>query len=509
MAGRQRTAVVVGLSAVGGLLAFLLVRTSLTDDAYITLTYARNLAEHGEWGIIPGAASNSATSPLNVLLLALGAVVTRWFGDAQPIVALGFVTVGATAALGWAWTRMSVRLRFPAPVALLGVAVVVVNPFVLSAIGLEVLLIPAVVAGLVAATVERRPVWFGVVAGLAVLVRLDLVVFVVTMFAVAMVRAFGRRWWQALAAMIVVALPWYALSWVTFGSAVPDTLVVKQSQDGLFGPWSYATGIGMYLEGVGVPVLLALVPAALGVIALLAAVIVRFVVVDRPALGAVAGLGAGGVAHYVVYVLLGVGPYHWYYVPPLTALAMCAVLALGSWWGHRRGGSGAGPDRRKRPLVAVGLFGAITALVLVTASTEVQRGVPWRSPPIFGNWANAEDYARVGTELGRRVGDVPVRSPGEIGTLAYFCECRIVDPFSDRGRVPELLEARLAEAGPIGSALLEANYLWFDRDREPLDPGYRLLYSPGPGPGPGHGPHTWTVRSDARGIGHFTLVRIR
>ncbi|MCP2255558.1 hypothetical protein LY13_004336 [Prauserella aidingensis] len=524
MAGRKRTAVVVAVSAVAGLAAFLLTRASLTDDAYITLTYARNLAEYGQWGLIPDVTSNSATSPLNVLLLALGIVITGLFGDPQPIVALGFVTVGATAALGWAWARMSARLRFPTSVALLGVAVVVVNPFVLSAIGLEVLLVPAALAGFAAATVERRPVWFGVLAGLTVLVRLDLVVFVVVVFVVATARAVGRRWWQAPVAMVVVALPWYVFSWVVFGSAVPDTLVIKQSQDGLFDPWTYASGIGMYLDGATVAVLLAVVPAGMGVIASLAAVAARIAVPEPPALGAAAALGAGGMAYYLAYVLLGVGPYHWYYVPPLTALAMCAVLALGAWWGQRRGASAdgehgrdreSGPDgtrsgarhvgRRANPVVAIGLLGVIAAVVATTAVVQAQRGVPWRSPTIFGNWASAEDYARVGTELGRRVGDAPVRSPGEIGTLAYFCECRIVDVFSDRGRIPGLLEERLSESGTIGSALLEANYLWFDRDREPLAPEYRLLYSSGPG----RGPDTWTVHSDARGVGHFTLVRIR
>lgn len=96
----MRTAGIVVASAAAGLLAFLLTRTSLTDDAYITLTYARNLAVHGEWGIIPDAAANSATSPLNVLLLALATLLTRLVGDAQPILALGVVTVAATPRSG-------------------------------------------------------------------------------------------------------------------------------------------------------------------------------------------------------------------------------------------------------------------------------------------------------------------------------------------------------------------------------------------------------------------------
>ncbi|KMS87732.1 hypothetical protein ACZ91_29615 [Streptomyces regensis] len=511
----MRTAGIVVASAAAGLLAFLLTRTSLTDDAYITLTYARNLAVHGEWGIIPDAAANSATSPLNVLLLALATLLTRLVGDAQPILALGVVTVAATAALGWAWARMAARLRFGTPVALLGVAVVVTNPFVLSAIGLEVLLVPAVLAWLAAATVERRPVVFGVAAGVAILVRLDLIVFVLVMVAVAGARALGRGWWRALVAMIAVALPWYLLSWLTFGSAVPDTLVIKQSQDGLFDPWTYASGLGLYLRSADVAVLASLVPAALGVVALLVAVVVRLTVTRRPALGAAAGLGAGGVAYFLVYTALGVGPYHWYYAPPLTSLAMCGVLAAGAWWGLRRAhpeqqedGAGQQEDRTdRRPAGATGAAAVMAVMAVVVAATvvvEVGRGVPWRSPVIFGNWASAEDYARVGEEIGRIVGDDVVRSPGEIGTLAYFCECRIVDPFSDRGRIPELLDERLADSGTVGKALLEFNYLWFDRDREPLTPRYRILYDRGLG----HGPNTWNVHSDAKGTGHFRLVRI-
>ncbi|OLT39068.1 hypothetical protein BJF85_07600 [Saccharomonospora sp. CUA-673] len=503
MSASVRTAGIAGVSALAGALAFLLTRTSLTDDAYITLTYARNLAVHGEWGIIPDAASNSATSPLNVLLLALGTAITRLFGEAQPIAALGAVTVGATAALGWAWARLAAALPFPLPVALLGVAVVVTNPFVLSAIGLEVLLVPAVLAWLAAATAERRPVVFGVAAGLALLVRLDLVVFVAVL---ALVLAAGpcargrvRALPAAAGAAVAVAAPWFVTSWVAFGSAVPDTLVIKQSQDGLFDPWTYATGLGLYLRSDSAVVLLGLVPAAAGAVALLAALgmlaarVVRRVPDEgRPPLGAAVGLGLGGVAYYLVYIALGVGPYHWYYAPPLTALAMCGVLALASAYGARR---------------ARAALAALVAMALVVATTavaEVGRGVPWRSPAIFGNWASAQDYARVGEEIGRIVGDDVVRSPGEIGTLAYFCECRIVDAFSDRGRIPELLEARLADSGSVASALLEVNYLWFDRDREPLTPRYQIRYESGPG----DGPRTWTVHSDAKGTGHFSLVRI-
>lgn len=150
--------------AVLGALVFLVVRGSLTDDSYITLAYAKNLAEHGEWGIIPGSPANSATSPLNVLLLGALTLVTRIAGGSHPVVALGILTVVCGGALGWAWQRIGQVLSLPTAAGVLGITLVLLNPFVLSAIGLEVLLIPAVLLVLTALALEGRAVWFGVAA---------------------------------------------------------------------------------------------------------------------------------------------------------------------------------------------------------------------------------------------------------------------------------------------------------------------------------------------------------
>src|SRR5512138_3978300 len=42
------------------------------DDAWIHLTYARNLAEHGEWAFRLGERSAGSTSPLWTVLLSVG-----------------------------------------------------------------------------------------------------------------------------------------------------------------------------------------------------------------------------------------------------------------------------------------------------------------------------------------------------------------------------------------------------------------------------------------------------
>ncbi|MBA3574606.1 MAG: hypothetical protein H0W37_06505, partial [Pseudonocardiales bacterium] len=51
----------LGAAAAGGLaggLLFSLAYRAMGDDAHITMAYARNLALHGQWGLIPGEMAN-------------------------------------------------------------------------------------------------------------------------------------------------------------------------------------------------------------------------------------------------------------------------------------------------------------------------------------------------------------------------------------------------------------------------------------------------------------------
>ncbi|MGC7100313.1 hypothetical protein ACPZ19_37000 [Amycolatopsis lurida] len=485
---------------------FLVVKDSLTDDAYITLAYAKNLAVHGEWGLIAGEHANSATSPLNILLLALATLLTRIFGDPHPVIALGLVTVAAGAVIGWAWMRLVAALRLPSFAGVLGILVVLLNPFVLSAVGLEVLLIPAALILLTLFAVEGRPVWFGAIAGLAVMIRLDLVVFVLILaFSAAAIR---RKLVKAVLSAVAVAGPWYLFSWIAFGSAVPDTLVIKQLQGGLFGEWSFFTGPVMYFTGRKIVTAVAFAPALAGLFVLVSWFMVRFAVrwekveggreghKEIVKIGPLAALGAGGVVYYGVYTLMGVGPYHWYFVAPIVSLSMSGVAILAFWLARSR------EQERlesRPPALALGLVGlALLGNIAVVAKP----GVPWESPLIFGNWASAPDYARVGKALGERLGGATVSSPGEIGTLAYYCDCKIVDEFSDRGRVVDKVEKRIAEANPITSFALRVNYFFFDRSIKPEPIQYELRYASGPAVGP----DSWTVHSAAKGVGHFSLV---
>src|SRR3972149_1221761 len=74
---RYASIAAIGLAAVslGGYLWFSLETYGLglpLDDAWIHQTYARNLAERGEWAFVPGEASGGSTAPLWTVLLAGG-----------------------------------------------------------------------------------------------------------------------------------------------------------------------------------------------------------------------------------------------------------------------------------------------------------------------------------------------------------------------------------------------------------------------------------------------------
>ncbi|GHF59173.1 hypothetical protein FHX82_000417 [Amycolatopsis bartoniae] len=446
-------------------LTFLVAKDSLTDDAYITLDYARNLAVHGDWALIPGRPANTATSPLHVALLGFVTLLTRLSGSVHPVLALGIVNVGVSAVFGWAWSRM----RLPAVAQVLGIALVLLNPLLLSALGMEVLLIAAMLTLLVAFV--GRPGVFGPLAGLTLLTRLDLVVFVVLIGAAS--AAVRRKLPQVVGWCALVALPWLVFSWLYFGSAVPDTLVIKQLQRSFGGPGYLHTGLD-FMRSSNPVVALSFAPAELGVLAVLAVLLLR------RRFDPFVALGLGALAYCLLYALLRVPPYHWYFVPPVTALSAAAAGIAGQAAKWPRAGAL-----------------TLTALLVAGYAPAFLVPLPWQAPPFFGNWASARDYARVGHELAARVGDRAVGAPGEIGTLAYFCDCTIVDGFSDPGLLAPQIRQRIDNASPVVAWLFRLDYTRFQWSKPPIRLDYQLRYAPGPGP--------WQVCSAAKGIGHLTL----
>jgi hypothetical protein len=481
--------VVPAVAAALAALCFLVVHRSLIDDSYITLSYARNLAEDLHWGLTPFRTANSATSPLNVLVLGLATAVVR---DAVWGLGVVFVLLNALQAAGL--LRLARRLELPWATAPVAHALLLLSPLTLSIVGMEMTLGVTLLVWTVAAAVESRAVAFGVLTAALTLTRVDLLVFPLVLWLAS--RDLRRRTVAVVGAALVAAAPWYLFSWLALGALVPDTLVLKTVSSYSWGPWHFLDGPLLYLGPYPAAVLLTAAPAAAGLAALLAWLLpgVRRWA-GRPGLGAVAALGAGGVAHYAAYSLLAPPPYHWYYAPSVGALTVVAAVA-GGVVAARPAGTTA---RRRRVPAAV--LGVVAGLFLaMEVAFVLQRGLPWTAAPITTNWATPAQYEQIGRDLAARVDDEVVRSPGEIGTIAYSCRCDVVDPFSDRGTLLPQIDQREREAGPVMRTLLELNFAALDRSVPAARPDLALGWIAGP-----DADGDWPSTSSWMGPGAFVL----
>jgi hypothetical protein len=456
------------LGAVGGALVFLAAHRVLIDDAYITLDYARTLAHHGQWALEPGHQSNTATSPLNVLLLA-GLIVL----SGAPVMSVGILLIASLAATGAVLSMTCARLGYSQWLAAVAVSLLVVNPLLISTIGLETYLALALIAALGSAVVARRPVVTGMLCGLIVLTRADLIAFAIA----ALITVAGsspartettrtgttrtgttrtRRVALVVGVASAVAVPWFAASWWWLGSAVPDTLLLKVNE--VWVDRSFANGLWFFWLGYPLAVALSLLSAAFGLVALALWSVVAMRRASWPAAMLAVVWGIGAVLHVTIYLLLKVPPYQWYYGPAIGALSMLAVLSVG------------GLSRRLQ------CAGSSIGMLLIAATAVFLAVQPWTLTTISGNWASASEYAALAARVPP---GTTVESFGEVGTVAYFCDCTIVDRFSDRAQVADLLSAKRAAAGPVMRTLLDWNYHRF-KASPPLRPVYKFAFAEDP-----------------------------
>ena len=355
--------------ALAGAVLFLLAHRGMPDDSYITLDYARNLALHGHWGLTEFRDSNTATSPLNVWLLAAGILVT----GGRPVVAAGLVLVLSTAlAGGWAAGLAHVLGRRRSVVAGLVVGLLVTSPIFASVVGMESFLGAALMVGVARYAAQRRAVAAGVVTGLAVLCRPDLAVPAAVVLAVLFLGAAPRaprRMFLSWGVAAVVVLPWHVWSWFVLGGFVPDTLVIKTG--GAFPNGEvFGNGPAFFFERwpVAMVLIAAVVVAGLG--ALVASALAWARGSGRLADRVVVACGVAGLAHYAVYAWMGVSSYLWYYAPSLGLVTVCAALGAAELSGRRIGALDRRTrrDRRRRhrapdrPGGAVALPGAVRQL---------------------------------------------------------------------------------------------------------------------------------------------------
>jgi hypothetical protein len=195
------------------------------EDAFITLRYARNLAEGHGLVFNVGERVLGTTTPLFALLLAPAGVVAGDAGLVNAARALGILATGATV---WLYFRLCRRAGLsdavPAGAALL--TAVSYELVVASVAGMETMLIVALMLAALVLVAEGRSRAAGVTLGLLMVGRVDGALWVALVL--------GYLWWRerrvpisTLIALGATLLPWLVFATAYYGSPVPHTVVAK------------------------------------------------------------------------------------------------------------------------------------------------------------------------------------------------------------------------------------------------------------------------------------------
>jgi hypothetical protein len=436
------------------------------DDAWIHLTYARNLAEHHAFTYFPGdPTSAGSTSPLYTLLLAAGFLVT---GNEKILsYALGLLFQLLFLLAFGAWARRRLESVAWAAVAVLLVAA---DPRIgiLSVSGMETSLLLFLVALAFLARASGRVALAAVALGLAVWVRPDALVLALVFAVDALLGRFaagaaaparaagaarapargGRTRPRPIAAPqpvatapaaprgsaaalalvpgLVIALAYAAFNEIVGRTPLPNTFAAKTAYYANYPRLDFLRKdvVTCFTNGAW----LALAPFYLGAIAREALLLVR-----RRA-GALRAEAGWAVALVLAYLVLLPFPHRFfrYLVPALPALALLALAGL------RDGAAWLARDRAFRWRALPGVVAiAILALAGGLAARSAARGA---APYAARCRDHHLRHERTGLWLASHTPPGAVIATHDVGAIAFESGRRIVDMVGvvQRGVIPHL-----------------------------------------------------------------------
>jgi len=184
--------------------------------------------------------------------------------------------------------------------------------------------------------------------------------------------------------------------------------------------------------------------------------------------------------HFAAYGLLGVPPYHWYYLHTAIPLALAGsygIAVLATRIAPRALPSAAHVAAACCAPFAAG-FVAFAALY----------GWPLMESPIHSNWATSSEYAADAQWLNREIpADDTILLSGEIGTLAYYSNHALINEFSDQNIAIALARQDRAQSG-LGRFLSDLAPVHLREEALVTCPDYVLEHVPDENRGPVLGP---------------------
>ena len=430
-----------------------LFANALTDDAFITLRYVKTFLDTGTWGFLPGYVTNAVTSPLNIFLLGLASLFLG--ATVNAVIWLSAIILSLTVLI---LVEISSQL-FRNPIfGYLAAVAFVFNPLVISTLGLESILFAGLYVFATYLYLNNKWQLLAITLGLITITRFDgILFFIVTLL---LVPTFKLRV-KFTAIYLLCMIPWYIFSWVYLGSFFPDTLFIKTYQRA-WQHWDFFNGLDLYFRVYQLETILSF--AFLPLFILLFHKRVR----DLPP---IRFLLLTGLAHFVGYSILNVPPYYWYYIPEITASILMGSLGLGILFQD----SNLSVWRKK----------GIQSLILILFIFQpggmfyilTRNGLLVTEMPIHTNWATHEKYKMIGMWLKQHDDGSTILVDGEMGTLGFYCDCRLSSFFSERKWLEQYVQQKITGNG-VKSLLYKVNFLFLNNEKQYPQPGYILAEIP-------------------------------
>ncbi len=358
------------------------------DDTYITLTYARNIAQGHGFVYNGGPIMLGTTSPLLALWLGFWGAVLQTNNMAQ----LALIT-GALAWAGTVWLAfwLGEQLQGPAAGKLMAIlmATLAIWPHVLRA---EFPLLMAFSLLALVLSMRQRYGWAGIFFGLACLTRGDAAL-LAGLSGLAILWQKRRVPWRLVGGFSLVLAPWFLYASLTFGNPLPATLDIKRAHRA-YGIWPHIiTGFWRWFQRTAWPFQLRFALT----------VLLAPIALTRRNLWATVLLG-WGLLHALSYTWLNVPFYFWYVLPIFVIASLGAGLTLATY-------------KQKK-------LSGVLLMVLV-----VLGGVGLNNAVARAERVNPRSQAYLDTAAWLKNNTTPDSTVGyiEIGILAYFSQRPVLD----------------------------------------------------------------------------------
>jgi len=401
------------------------------DDLFITLAYARNIADGHGMVFQEGERILGVTTPLWCWLNALAMMIV----PAAKQSAVGALALAAASHVAAALALYQLAHRIGAGLWS-GLAAIgwLLLPAHTTLFGMEYALATALAAWGLCASVAGRPVLAGVACALLALTRPEAAILPLLLCGVMVAR---RQWRDALRFAAPVAITGLVVLigfQLYFGSPLPNTFPAKRMQLANSAEFAWFTSVGtgamryVLFDVVRGHILIALI-ALMGASSMLLAL--RHPPRTEGAAFAGGLLIAFIVLHVAALTVLRVAHYPWYLWPLWMGVAVAIAIGMGRAMSLI-------PD--SAPSSARGSF----AFAIIAVMTVVWQG-PWSGDPPAVQRARRESYMRAADAVNRIANGKPVSvTTYEIGALRYWLapnvrlldEALLTTPNPTPGRFP-------------------------------------------------------------------------